>query len=170
MDDGEHIKDVYAHFGLAVYLAQVLEHGIMNALACTDLIPRCVGRIKSRKQWTDEFSAFMQGHFERPLGALIKVFKQHVSTPSGLEQTLGQALKRRNILAHGYFRQRAAEFLSFAGREAMIKELQEAQRLFRDADAELEAVAKPFREQIGFTDDRLKTAYEEFCRKARANC
>jgi len=26
----EHVKTVYAHFGLALYLAQVLEHGLAN--------------------------------------------------------------------------------------------------------------------------------------------
>jgi len=39
MEDGEHIKEVYAHFGLAIYLAQVLEHGIVNALVCADFVP-----------------------------------------------------------------------------------------------------------------------------------
>jgi hypothetical protein len=35
----EHVKTVYAHFGLAVYLAQVLEHGLVNALVFVDLLP-----------------------------------------------------------------------------------------------------------------------------------
>ena len=32
MNRGDEIRDVYAHFGLALYLAQVLEHGIVNAM------------------------------------------------------------------------------------------------------------------------------------------
>jgi hypothetical protein len=38
MDKDEHHKEVYAHFGLAVFTAQVLEHGIVNALVLCDLI------------------------------------------------------------------------------------------------------------------------------------
>jgi hypothetical protein len=30
--DDEQTRDVFAHFGLAMYLAQTLEHGIVNAL------------------------------------------------------------------------------------------------------------------------------------------
>ena len=31
-EENTHIKEVYAQFGLAVYYAQVLEHGMVNAL------------------------------------------------------------------------------------------------------------------------------------------
>lgn len=55
MDDGEHIKEVYAYFGLAIYLAQVLEHGIVNALVCADLVPRRAGQVTSNEQWASEF-------------------------------------------------------------------------------------------------------------------
>ena len=37
--ESEHIKEVYARFGLALYYAQVLEHAIVNALVVVDLIP-----------------------------------------------------------------------------------------------------------------------------------
>lgn len=36
----EHVKEVYARFGLTVYLVQVLEHGLANALVSTELLPR----------------------------------------------------------------------------------------------------------------------------------
>ena len=36
----EHVKTVYAHYGLALYLAQCLEHGLANALVYVNLIPR----------------------------------------------------------------------------------------------------------------------------------
>ena len=39
MDEDEQHKEIYAHFGLAIFTAQVLEHGIVNALVCCDLIP-----------------------------------------------------------------------------------------------------------------------------------
>ena len=33
VDRDEIVRDVYAHFGLALYSAQVLEHGLANAMA-----------------------------------------------------------------------------------------------------------------------------------------
>lgn len=48
----------------------------------------------------------------------------------------------------------------------MLTELTAAQEQFERADLELEAVAKPYRLKIGFTDERLAKAYEEFCSEA----
>ncbi|WP_269077590.1 hypothetical protein [Xanthomonas cannabis] len=31
-DHGEQVKEIYARFGLAIYQAQCLEHGLVNAL------------------------------------------------------------------------------------------------------------------------------------------
>jgi hypothetical protein len=31
VDKDEHVNEVYARFGLAMYFAQVLEHGLVNA-------------------------------------------------------------------------------------------------------------------------------------------
>ena len=40
MDDGNyHTREVYAHFGLAVYQAQVLEHGVVNLLTLAKIFP-----------------------------------------------------------------------------------------------------------------------------------
>ena len=36
-NEDEHTKEVYARFGLAVYYAQVLEHGLVNALTISRL-------------------------------------------------------------------------------------------------------------------------------------
>jgi len=169
MDDEEHIKEVYAHFGLSIYLAQVLEHGIVNALVCADLVPRRAGQVSSKEQWASEFDAFMEGHFEHTLGKLIKILQKHVAVPTALEQTLRETLGLRNFLAHGFFRKRIVKFASFQGREEMLKELQSAQQQFERAEKELEAVAKPFRLKIGFTDEQLIKAYEKFCSAAGIN-
>jgi hypothetical protein len=65
-DDGtnEHVKTVYAQFGLALYLAQVLEHGLANALMCAELLPRRAGKPVPRKEWEAEFDTFMDQKFE----------------------------------------------------------------------------------------------------------
>lgn len=108
----------------------------------------------------------MDGHFAHTLGKLIKILQKQVTVPAALEKTLGEALRLRNFLAHGFFHERAVEFASFSGREKMIAELKAAQQQFERADRELEAVTKPYRLKIGFTDERLAKAYEEFCDKA----
>jgi len=165
MDEGNHIKEVYAHFGLALYLAQVLEHGIVNALVYTDLIPRRTGNVTTQQQWAQEFDIFMDGHFEKTLGRLIKTLKNHVAVPKSLEEDLSKAQKLRNFLAHAFFRERSVEFMSFPGREKMIEELETAQTQLRLADKNLDKLIEPYRKKIGFTDELLQEAYKEHCRE-----
>lgn len=66
--DEEQVKDVYAHYGLAMYLAQCLEHGIVNAL----VILRLPEKEKHTRHDIDEF---MEGRFQKTLGTLIKHLK-----------------------------------------------------------------------------------------------
>ncbi len=168
-DEGEHIKEVYANFGLAIYLGQVLEHGIVNALVYTDLVPRRTGHIGSKEQWEAEFDAFMGRHFEGTLGTLIKTLQRHVAVPASVEASLKEALKLRNFLVHGYFRERAMDLASFKGRVKMLAELEEAHKVLQRADQELESVARPYREKVGFTDERLQDAYNQMLREAGIN-
>jgi hypothetical protein len=133
----EHVKTVYAHFGLALYLAQILEHGLANALISAELLPRRTGKPVPKTQWEAEFDLFMNEQFNKPLGRLISGLRKATSVPVDLEALLTTALKTRNFLAHHFFRERAESFMSCDGREKMIKELESAQRLFEAADEKL---------------------------------
>jgi hypothetical protein len=163
----EHVKTVYAQFGLAMYLAQVLEHGLVNALVVLDLLPSRVGKPVPRKEWEREFESFMERHFETTLGRMIRNLKTVTPVPTELETILSDALRRRNFLAHDYFRERAEKFMSIEGREDMLSELQEAQALFEEADAKLTDVSRPLREKFGLTDERLAEFFGDYLRKVR---
>lgn len=161
----EHVKTVYAHYGLALYLAQCLEHGIANALVYVDLIPRKARAVRTREEWTAEFDLFMGRSFEQTLGRLIRDLRESTTVPSELEDKLTFALRQRNWLAHYFFRERAEEFMSARGRDSMICELEEGQQLFQAADDLLGQTIKPIREKHGFTDDRLEKFYTDYVYK-----
>ena len=163
--EDNHVKTVYAHFGLALYLASVLEHGLANTLMCAELLPSRAGSPVPRMQWEAEFDAFMDQQFEKTLGRLIRSLNNATSVPMELEGLLTEALEKRNFLAHHYFRERAEAFISHEGREAMIEELEHAQKLFENADDWLTEIAKPLREKYGLSDERLKPIQEEYLKK-----
>lgn len=167
-DEDEHVKTVYAHFGLAIYFSQVLEHGLVNALVFIDLLPRRAGRPVPKKEWIKEFDSFMDQHFETTLGKMIRSLKGVISVPDELESLLATALKKRNFLAHHYFKERAAEFMTITGRDEIISELQEAQMLFDQADDKLDEVVKPLRERFGFTDEQLEHYFEDYKAKIQS--
>jgi hypothetical protein len=71
-DKDEQVKNVYAHFGLAMYFAQVLEHGLANTMMCAELLPRRAGKPVPKKAWEAEFDAFMNEQYQQTLGRLIR--------------------------------------------------------------------------------------------------
>ncbi len=157
MTTDEQVREVYAHFGLAVYLGQVLEHALVIAMVMLKL-PH---RDRLTKQ---DIDAFMDQQFAKTLGKLIKNLRTQTTLPSDLEGLLAQALKTRNWLCHDYFRERAVEFMTDAGREKMLAELGEARDLLDRAEKQLSAVVQPLAERSGFTEAKFQQYYEEFRR------
>lgn len=158
-DDSEHVKEVYARFGLAVYCAQVLEHGLVNALVILDLIPSRLHLARSLDEWRTEADAFMDRHFEATMGRMMKNLHDITQVGTDLESLLRDALKKRNWLVHDYFRERATEFMSSAGREHMLREVDECRDLFQSAEQRLEGVVAPLRSKAGITDELLEQEY-----------
>ena len=145
------VRETYAHFGAAVFRAQTLETEIVNAMVIARL-PEI--NLISRQ----EIDAFMN----RPLtlGQLLKELKKYAPVHDELEQTLQEALEKRNWLVHAYFKERAKEFMSSAGCNLMIIELEGAQRLFWDATHKLNIFVKPIRKRFGITDEALEREFE----------
>src|SRR3954462_637501 len=115
-DDGDvdevsdHTKEVYARFGVSFYYAQVLEHGIVNALVMLDLIPKRHHAARTVAEWEEMFDTFMSERFERTMGRLLHDLRAVPSVPDDLEPLLRDALPRRNRLAHSFFRDHAERF------------------------------------------------------------
>ena len=148
VDRDEVVREVYAQFGLALYAAQVLEHGLANAMAFSAIA-------SDRLPTLEDYDAFLAQKLDRTLGGLIKDLRDHVEIDSALETILKVALLQRNWLAHRYFRERAEVFVSNHGCESMIRELQAAQELFEQADAALEHVVGEAAVKIGVTQARI---------------
>lgn len=166
MDENEHHKEVYAYFGLAMYTAQVLEHGIVNALVYCDLIPNRREKVKSQEEWSFEVDQFMDGHFENTMARLIKAFRKAITVTDELEQSPGKSLMLCNFLAHRYFRERDVVWYTEEGRNSMIAELQAAREQFNKTDQLIASAIKPLKERSGLTNEMLERFAEE--RKATA--
>jgi hypothetical protein len=159
-DEDEHVREVYARFGLAVYCAQVLEHALVNALVVLDLIPNRRHLASSLEEWEAAVDTFMDRHFETTMGRLMKALRDVTAVPPDIEHLLRDALKRRNWLAHDFFRDRATEFVSFDGREQMLREVDACRSCFQTADQRLEEIIRPIRVKAGITDEVVERAYQ----------
>lgn len=165
-DAVKQVREVYARFGLAVYCAQVLEHGIVNALVILELIPSRRHLARSADEWGTEFDAFMDRHFQATMGRMMRDLRAVARVDDGLEQLLSEALRKRNWLVHHFFRERATEFMSSTGRKKMLSEVDRCRDLFYSADKCLEATVAPLRLKAGLTDELLAREYERMKRKA----
>jgi len=160
-DIEEEVKEVYARFGLALYCAQVLEHGIVNALIVVDLIPSRRHRVRSIEEWESLLDSYADSHFALTMGKLVRDLRSVTPVSPDLEDLLGQALAKRNWLAHGFFRERATEFMDSSGREQMLTEIDECRAVFEAADQLIEVVLGPLRAAAGITDEIVERALED---------
>src|SRR5437660_12239047 len=94
--ESEHIKEVYARFGLAIYCAQVLEHGVVNALVVVDLIPSRGHLARSKDEWAVAVDAFMGRHFEHTMGHLMRELRSGTKILADLADVLKRAEKKRH--------------------------------------------------------------------------
>lgn len=153
MEPGEHHKEVYAHFGLAIYRAQVLEAGLINALTFFSFFEKHAGRIKTQIEWTEQIDAFESSQIAKPMGALKRALLQVTKVPDDLESQLTIALQHRNYLVHRYFQENIARFLDEEGRDMMIADFERYGEEFERADRMVEALVAPLYKKYRFTPE-----------------
>ena len=168
ISEEDHIKEVYARFGLALYMSQVLEHGIVNALVVLDLIPNRRHTVRSKSEWEMLVDDFMEGRFKKTMGTLIKSLKAIRHIPPELENEMREALHQRNWLAHGFFRDRSTDFGSYTGREKMLTEVDAARDLFSRIDDALEEIMNPLWHKAGITQEIFDQAYQKILEEFHA--
>jgi len=84
------------------------------------------------------------------LGRLLADTRKRVRFEKGAEELLVTALERRNFLAHHFFKKRAEDFMSRAGRDQMIAELDEICERFRRADVVASVICKALQKVLAF--------------------
>jgi hypothetical protein len=81
--------------------------------------------------------------------------QQVAQIPDAVANTLRTSKQRRDFLAHRYFRERAVDFTTPHGRDAMLAELERDQQLFEEADKVLTAFVEPL-QKVRVTPQRKR--------------
>lgn len=159
-DEGTDVKTTFAHFGLAFYAANVLEHGLVNVLALSRVLQaRAAREMLEKDPWEQRFRDTIKE-------LLRRVTSQTAGDPQ-LEADLSDAVRLRNHLAHNFWRERAEDFCSNAGRAEMIRELRAARDHFVATDLRLTQVsAVPLQEAAGVPAEALDAMYEQMRQRA----
>lgn len=153
VDDNEvQIREVYSRFGLAMYMAQVMEHGIVNALLVLSLLPSMKG-MADRTSWDEAFDRFYDAELAKTLGNMIRTLEKTGAMPPDLIERLRVAKGYRDHLAHRFFREHDLDFMTKQGRTRMIVECEDRVDLFQSLDREVEAIVSVQRERYGITPE-----------------
>ena len=155
--ESEQIREVFAHYGLALYRAQCLERQLAMILASK------YGPDPTRITRMD-FDHSIEDMFSKTLGQLVRSIKELSALNEDEEERLKNALETRNWLAHRYFWERAVELLSEAGRELMINELRDAISLFDKLDKVFTNETMEWADAFGITQQSVEREMDRLMR------
>ncbi len=165
MTEEEQNREVYAHAGLALQMAQILEHAIVSSMIVLDLVPRSKGKVVTVDEWYQRHDAYQEMQFEKTLGRLVGAVREVATMNDQLVADLQQCTRKRNYLAHHFFRVQAEAFMNEPGRRKMISELNDIQALFERTIGAFEAAVQPAWARYGFTEDRREELVAEYMRE-----
>lgn len=144
--ESHRVREVFAHYGLAMYTAQGFERTLALCLAT-------VYRHEPTRITRREFRRLLESNYQKTLGQLVSKLRQSVAIPGDLEETLTGALEKRNWLTHSYFWERAVTFCKEDGQQTMISELKLAVDFFDRADASVGRALRDWRTKHGITEE-----------------
>lgn len=162
--DDVQIREVYSRYGLAMFMVQVLEHGMVNAA----IIMRSLPTMRSHQNvqgWHTTFDRAYEAGLSRTYGNMLKQLDTIEEFPPLLLERLRSAKEDRDVLAHRFFRQNDIAFLNREGRTAMIAWCEERIELFQSLSNEIDAFTAPICERYGISqsaiDEKIRQSLED---------
>jgi hypothetical protein len=164
------MKDVYAQFGVTFSHGCNIENILANIIVTSDFVKmvaiesKKAGKpIYDRYETVQKFDEYLAKQHGKTMGALVGGpkrpggIKDFVQLDPALEKRVDDALRRRNYLAHDFWRERGLEAISAKRRNPVFADLQADQRFFEELTTDLEALALDEVRKIGLDADKLKT-------------
>jgi hypothetical protein len=173
-DEGEHIKETFACFGRAAYMANVVETGLAQTLlqiefmaGVRDEFIRTKGKDFDREKCAADFDAYLEEKFEKTMGTLKRLAFETDAFNENLKRRITEATDRRNFLIHHYWRKADVLFLDKDGRAKMIEELERDIQTFEKLDQDIRDATKPVRKKLGIKEEELDARVEQRMLDAR---
>ena len=155
-------KTVYAHAGVALYWCQCFEQSLT-----TILIMQL--RIKNRNMILSEIDDYENKIDRKTLGALLKDARASIKFPIEADDTLNDALDKRNFLAHSFFKTHSHTWYHPRGPEKLIEELESIQQIMRTADSFATSIIEKLSEHFCITKELIDQWCEDAKKEASQN-
>jgi hypothetical protein len=141
-------KELYANYGLAIYVANVLEYSIIYALFALELGPK-YRQLKSQDEWDSAYDEFFERAFSITFGHLVNRLTSHAAVPAEMAETLKVAKGVRDNLVHRFAKETAELFYSEKGRREIIENCEGAVALFEACHDDVEEITARQFEKMG---------------------
>jgi hypothetical protein len=158
----EQYKDVLTHFGAAACRVSSLETNLTNVLL---LSARLGGNAPTANDLDKMEEEYQKKKYS--LGALISDAKAAVAVPDMTEKVMSDALRLRNYLMHNFFRDKAFEFSTEAGRKRMVGELQKTEATVLIADRMMTDLGMKLADHLGISLEDVNAEAERLRQEAR---
>lgn len=142
-------REMYAHFGLAAYLSQVFEKGIANLLSAH------MYHEKKGKWSKKQYHAAIDNLDKNTLGQLLSTLKKYIEFDKNTEKFVLKAQEKRNYLVHNYFWENAAKIMFDDGKREIIQDLEQYQKIFKQADEIISEFYEIYFKASGISEDKM---------------
>jgi len=156
LDDDDKAKEIYAHFGLAVFYAQVLEQ---QAIIMIAICQQTNNKLTTQEQLDSLWNDYDLG--SRTFGILINEVKQLYNLSDEDYKDLKNVLKLRNYITHNYSRFNTELFYSVSGQKRIIKDFVDFQDRAKSLDKKLKQYAMVYNDKIGLTNELIDAIVEK---------
>ena len=153
-------KELFANYGLAIYVANVLEYSIIYALFALELGPR-YKNFRSEAEWGKAYEEFFEQALSLTFGHLVKRLTTHMQMPSEVAEMLKTAKFVRDNLVHHFAKETAELFYSEKGRRQMVESCEGAVALFEACHSDVERITTRQFELMGIDTARWTARVEE---------
>lgn len=174
-EEDEQVKETFAYFGRAAYMANVLEQALMNVLMFLEFIKQKKIQFNGKKaseidyeKYNSEFDDFMTHKFKLTMGELGKKIKELSVFDDELNRRIYEATKKRNFLLHNFWREESDSMLSEEGRIKLIEDLDEYSYIFKQLDSDIEDALAPILNKLSIDIKFLNLYTEEYIDKIKA--
>ena len=149
------LEKLYEQVGRVAEMAQVMEMEAGNlALTYASIAFDMNNLTDEQKHILQSVTADVN---RRTFGNLIRVIKKAVKVDSTIEETVDEALKKRNYFTHHFFRHHNFAIHSDGGRQTMVTELKELFTTFSRAHTMLHAMS----DSLSMAFDGVKVSSEQ---------
>jgi hypothetical protein len=157
------IRELYAYAGMALAIAQELEHVLKNFVILARAIETRPKVAEKLERFKVEMEKFEGETFKKTLGPLVNSIKSrfHFSTKPSLASDLEQSLKDRNQLVHHFFWDSAVQLRrSSEERRKMGEELKRISKQLRTTVEDFSDATKGIHDAMGITKEAIMEVVE----------